>query len=80
MSCMIAKFKLNKVERFEHSETLEFAPVTDAKFNAVGVSEDNSFSKWTPSGSLVMNVSNPELMGKFSPGEKYYLRFEKAEA
>lgn len=34
--------------------------------------EDNSFSKYTPSASFVMHVTNPDLYGKFEAGKAYY--------
>ena len=35
--------------------------------------EDNKFSRATPSGSLDFRLSNPNLLGKFRPGQKFYL-------
>lgn len=84
---MIAKFKVTKVQPFQHmnmatneldpatSESLEFSAVTDAPFDDAGKSDDNSFARWTPTGELRMTVTNPSLFGKFKVGEKYYLRF-----
>lgn len=60
-------------------EELKFRAVTTKDFDPDGNSEDNSFSRWTPTGELVMTVTNPDLHGKFAVGEKYYLDFSKAE-
>ena len=35
--------------------------------------EDTRFSRATPSGNLEFTLSNPNLLGKFRPGETYYL-------
>jgi hypothetical protein len=83
---MRAKFQVRSVQPVESppgtvvQENLELFAVTDKPFDAGGTSEDNSFSRWTPSGELKMTVSNPELFGQMKPGEKYYLDFTKADA
>lgn len=43
--------------------------------NAVwGNGEANKeWSKWTPSGSLTMQISNPDACGKLEVGKEYYL-------
>jgi len=46
------------------------------KFNAVYASdsqEDQSFSSATPSGELMIVVSNPNVIGQFEPGDFCYL-------
>jgi hypothetical protein len=52
--------------------------VSDKPFDKEGTSDDNSFAKWTPSGTLEMNVCNPNLFGHFREGDKYYLDFTPA--
>ena len=43
-----------------------------------GLPEGNGdWSKYTPSGSLVMNVTNPSAIEQFEPGAVYRLTFEK---
>lgn len=59
-------------------EELEMSCVTDKPFDQGGDSEDNSFAKWSPSGSFKIMTTNPNLWGKFIVGEKYYLNFTKA--
>jgi len=71
---MRAKMKVNSVEKFEgNQEALKLTAVTN------GSAEDNTYSKYTPSASLTMMVSNPELMGKFEPGQTFYVDFTAAE-
>ena len=43
-----------------------------------GSDEDNSFARWTPSGSLSISIQNPNLFGKFTVGQKFYLDFTEA--
>lgn len=79
---MIAKFEVTKVTPSPNypAEELEFMAVTNKPFDANGKSDDNSFARWTPSGSLKMTVQNPELLGKFNVGDKFYLTFEPETA
>ena len=77
---MKAKFELKAVtKQGDAAEELKFSAVTEKAFNDEGKSDDNDFSKWTPSGELTMTVTNPDLIGKFQVGEKFYLEFTKAE-
>jgi len=40
--------------------------------------EDNQFSLATPSGTLEMTVTRPEVTSFFEPGKSYYLDFHEA--
>ena len=40
--------------------------------------EDKAFSKWTPSGTLTLDISNPALLRSFHLGDRYYLDLTKA--
>ena len=40
--------------------------------------ENKSFSKWTPSATVEMQISNPAALGAFVPGAEYYLDFTPA--
>ncbi len=79
MARMRAKFKVVSVERYDGCEVLNLSAVCANSYGPNGESEDNDFARYTPSGSLKMNINNPELLGKFNPEEKYYLDFTKAE-
>lgn len=62
------------------NEQITFMAVTEKPYDQeTGISEDNQFSKWTPSANLDMLITNPELFGKLKRGEKYYVDFTKAE-
>jgi len=43
-----------------------------------GSDENNTFARFTPSATLTMVISNPELVGTFKSGEEYYLDFTLA--
>lgn len=48
-------------------------------FGPNGESEDNSFARWTPTGSMQMTVTNPALFGAFKPGQKFYVDLTPTE-
>lgn len=61
-------------------ETLKFMGVGKSDgYPADGKDEDNSYALWTPSLELSMTVTNPDLFGKFTEGQKLYLDFTPAE-
>jgi len=80
MSKMRAKLKLISVTSGENHEALKFTAV--AKTGAYpedGSDEDNTYAKFSPQASLDITITNPELVGKFKPGEKYYVDFSSAD-
>lgn len=68
------KFKCNKLIQTENGEEIHMEPVTS------DCTENESFSKWTPSGSFWISVTNPKLFGSFKPGQCYYLDISEAPA
>jgi hypothetical protein len=78
---MRAKMKIDSVERFALCENLRMRPVCKSGgYPADGSDEDNTFAKFSPSGSLELTITNPALLGQFNPGDTYYLDFTKVEA
>lgn len=60
-------------------QEVKMHPVCGNKpFGPNGESEDNSFSRWSPSGELTLRITNPDLFGKIEPGQKFYLDFTLA--
>ena len=77
---MRAKFEVVEVTTpYPGTEELHMRAVTEKPFDEGGNSEDNSFAKWSPTGELRMEITNPNLHGTFKAGDKYYLDFTKAE-
>lgn len=76
---MRAKFNVQHIDKHEGSETLRLSAVCADKYGENGENEDNDFARYTPFGELSMSINNPELLGKFNEGEKYYLDFTKAD-
>jgi hypothetical protein len=75
-----AKFQIQSVTLFEFAVVLDLFAVCGDKFGPDGVSEDNTYARFIPSGKLNLTVSNPDLFGKFKPGQKFYLDFVTADA
>lgn len=79
MPAMRAKLKIESVTQREGSEKLLMMGVCkkDA-YPADGSDEDNTFAMWSPSVSLDITITNPVLIGKFKPGQVFYLDFTEA--
>lgn len=76
---MRAKMKVSRVELMGSSETIHAAPVgRSGSYPADGSDEDNTFAKFSPSGSLSLQIANPALLGKIKPGDTFYVDFTPA--
>ncbi|UOF81734.1 hypothetical protein [Caudoviricetes sp.] len=72
-----AKFKCHSKEVREQNGS-NVASLTF--FASYGEGQDNKdWSKWTPSGTLQMTITNPNAFGWFEPGKEYYLDFTEAQ-
>ena len=87
MPIMRAKMRVNGVKLFPEGvephtqENLSFAAVAKSGGYPIdGLDEDNSFAKWSPSGSLTLTVANPDLFGKFAVGDTFYVDFTAVPA
>lgn len=79
---MRAKMKITSVTRHSAEyETLTMCGVSKSTpYPADGFDEDNTFAKFSPSVDLKIGIANPALIGKFEPGETYYVDFSPANA
>lgn len=79
MSNMRAKFRVADVQSFGDSERVTFTAVSKSTaYPQDGSDEDNSFARFTPQADLVMTIQNPDLLGKFKIGQRYYADFSPA--
>lgn len=69
--------KLISILKSENAEQLTFTAVCANRYPADGYDENNTFAKFTPSAELKMTITNSDLLGKFNPGECFYLDFTK---
>jgi hypothetical protein len=79
MANMRAKVQVGSIEVTAYGEKLSLSPVCSSSFGPNGESEDNTFARFTPSGSIVLQINNPDLYGKFKPGQKFYVEFTEAQ-
>ena len=76
MSKVRAKFMCNAVQDTPEyqSKSILLSPVID------GSEENKSFSKYTPSGNINLNISyETEASNYFEAGKEYYVDFSEAE-
>lgn len=87
MNTMRAKMRVSQVETFKNQDETEIVNER-LKLNAVaksgsypndGSDENNSFARWTPNAELTISISNPELFGKFSVDQTFYVDFTEAK-
>lgn len=58
-------------------ETVTFRAVAKPEgYPEDGSDEDNTFAKFTPSGTIELVIANPDLIGKFALEDTFYVRFE----
>ena len=84
---MRAKLQVGLVQEHFHGqdgaksgETLSMHAVAASKYPEDGSDEDNTYAKFSPGASLVINIANPALFGAFVVGQKFYVDFTTADA
>lgn len=81
MTTMRAKLYVTSITRFSsQSEVLEFAAVCAKSYSGEGYDEDNTYAKFSPSATLKITIANPALLGKFNPGDRFYVDFTPVDA
>ncbi len=82
MTKMRAKMRVHSVLPFPSAdgsvlqERLMLSCVAkNSAYPADGSDEDNTFAKFSPSGSLDMMIANPALIGAFAVGDTFYVDF-----
>lgn len=76
---MRAKMQVKKVERFNGQDNIHLNAIAAPSYDADGLHEDQTYAKFTPMAELTMSITNPALLGKIEPGQKFYLDFTPAE-
>lgn len=73
---MRAKMVINTITQYQGGEALEMSAVSrSSAYPEDGSDEDNTYSKFTPSATVKINIANPALAGQFKVGEKFYVDF-----
>lgn len=66
---MRAKLTIDSITVQQWSDTLTLrANYSDSK-------EDNTYAEATPSASMTIQITNKNLLGKFKPGQQFYVDF-----
>jgi hypothetical protein len=71
---IVAKFTCTGIRNADEGEYVSLRAVytTDPE------DPNHSWSKWTPSGSMEMQITNPDARGKFVEGVEYFLTLKPA--
>ncbi|RWO20678.1 hypothetical protein [Mesorhizobium sp.] len=83
MADMRAKMKVTGVAVYPTvgpttQEILQFTAVSAKAYPADGSDEDNTYARFSPSGSISLTVANPVLFGKFRLDDTFYVDFTPA--
>jgi hypothetical protein len=80
MPSMRAKFRvIDVIKGGENYETIKFMPVSSVPYGPNGESEDNTYARYTPSGSCELAITNPNLVGQFEREQTFYVDFTPVE-
>jgi hypothetical protein len=52
----------------------------DVELSAVQGEQNKTWAKWTPGGTIKLNITNPEAYNQFKAGEMYFVDFSPAPA
>lgn len=70
-----AKFQCNSINKSADNSSA----VVNMMAVTTGSAENESWSKYTPSGQLQMVISNPAAVEYFEQGKEYYIDIQPAE-
>lgn len=77
---MRAKIQVQSILGWEGGEVIKATPVCkNEPYSSDGLDENNTFSKFTPSGLIELTITNPALLGQINEGDQFYVDFTKAE-
>lgn len=78
-----AKFRCNSIEEHKDNDgtitgkSIRMSAVVAYGEDGTRNDENESWSKWTPSGDLVIYITNPDAFNQFEEKKQYYLTFEE---
>lgn len=78
---MRAKVYVSGIEKYSDTqETIKFSAMCKAGgYPSDGSDEDNTFAKFSPMAHFNITITNPDLLGQYQLGEKYYVDFTPVE-
>ena len=74
-----AKFRVTSIKKVV-SYNSDQHETDHVSLNPVSDPANKTWSKWTPSGQLEMQINNPEALNQFKLGQCYFLDFTEAPA
>ena len=78
---VVCKFKCTGIEEFRKPDTgeVESKSITlEAKYDE-NDTVNKGWSKWTPSGDMRMNITNPDAFNQFEEGKYYLIKLEQVQ-
>jgi hypothetical protein len=75
-----AKFKVTEVKQIVGIGVADTHTASIVTMTAAHGAGNQTWSKWTPSGSLNMHITNPEALNQLKLGSYFYLDFTEAPA
>lgn len=79
MQTVKAKFVVNEVTNYMGGQKVSMLPVQNTQYGADGENEDNQFARYTPSGEIRLQITNPALKDAFAPGKVFYVDMTSVE-
>lgn len=80
MKKMRCKVSIQEVRLHSVTETIIARPVCrQSPYPENGLDEDNTFSKFSPSGEFQLTIANPDLLGAYKPGQEFYVDWTPIE-
>ena len=78
---MRAKVYVSGIKKYAtECEEIQFSAMPKkGMYPSDGSDEDNTYSKFTPMAHFNITIQNPELVGHYHLGEKYYVDFTPVE-
>ncbi len=78
---MRAKVYVSGIEKYSaESESIKFSAICkNGAYPSDGSDEDNTFAKFSPQAHFNIHIANPELIGQYHLGEKFYVDFTPVE-
>lgn len=77
---MSIRCKMLVASKSDQFNTYDKSKSTVVRLQPVSGDENKTWSKWTPSGSIELNINNPEAVDRFKLGGTYFVDFTEAPA
>lgn len=76
---VVAKFYVSALNKSYYPDQSE-KPSESVTLNPCGGEDNKQWSKWTPSGSIQMTITNQAALEQFEIGKEFFVTFEPVPA